>query len=182
MLPSTRFGRLTAAMNAVGSCLIIFVMLVMLGDIFGRFVFNAPIRGVPEIVAMSLVAIVFLQIAHTLRSGRVIFTDGFLGWLARRSVRAEQGLLASYHLLGAAVFAIVVYAVVPKLRSVYESGEFYGVVGSFTFPKWPLYTVIVFGSALMCIQYLTLAGAFVRAAVAGRRLNAELDPADRVVS
>ena len=75
MLPDTRFGKLTATMNAIGSCLIVFIMLVMLGDIFGRFLFNKPIPGVPEIVAISLVAIVFLQIAHTLRAWRVIFTD-----------------------------------------------------------------------------------------------------------
>lgn len=182
MLPDSWFGRLTAAMNAVGSCLIVFVMMVMLADIFGRFLFNHPIRGVPEIVAMSLVAIVFLQIAHTLRAGRVIFTDGFLNWLASRSVRAEQALLCVYHVIGAGVFGIIIYAVMPKLRSVFDSDEFYGVVGGFTFPKWPLYLGILFGSVLMCIQYLTLAVAFFGAARERRRLNADLDPAERVVS
>ena len=182
MLPDSWFGRLTAAMNAIGSCLIVLVMMVMLADIFGRFFFNHPIRGVPEIVAMSLVAIVFLQIAHTLRAGRVIFTDGFLNWLAMRSVRAEQALLCVYHVIGAGVFGIIIYAVMPKLGSVFDSDEFYGVVGSFTFPKWPLYLVILFGSVLMCIQYLALAVAFCGAARERRRLNADLDPAERVVS
>lgn len=169
-------------MNAIGSCLIVFVMLVMLGDIGGRFFFNRPIRGVPEIVAMALVAIVFLQIAHTLRAGRVIFTDGFLDWLAARSVRAEQALLAFYHLAGAGMFAVIAYAVVPKLRAVYLSQEFYGIAGSFTFPKWPLYSVILIGSAVVCLQYATLALAFARAARDRRRLGAHLDPAERVVS
>ena len=182
MLPDSPFGRLTAAMNAIGSGLIVFIMLVMLGDIFGRFLFNKPIPGVPEIVAISLVAIVFLQIAHTLRAGRVIFTDGFLNWLAGRSVRAEQAALALYHLAGAGVFGVIVYAVTPKLKSVYASGEFYGIVGNFTFPKWPLYSVILAGSVVMCVQYLTLTVAFTRAARERRRLNANLDPAERVVS
>lgn len=182
MLPSTWFGKLTATMNAIGSCLIVFIMLVMLGDIFGRFLFNSPIRGVPEIVAMSLVAIVFLQISHTLREGRVIFTDGFLNWLAARSIRTEQAVLALYHLVGAGVFGIIIYAVTPKLKSVYGSGEFYGIVGNFTFPKWPLYSIILIGSVVMCIQYITLAIAFAGAARTRRRLNADLDPAERVVS
>ena len=182
MLPQTWFGRLTAAMNAIGSCLIIFIMVIMLVDIFGRFLFNHPLHGVPEMVAMSIAAIVFLQFPHTLRAGRVIFTDGFLNWLGATSPRSEQVLLGLYHLLGGAVFGVMLSALVPLLRRTIESGDFFGVIGVFTFPKWPVHGVITLGAAMMTIQYFTLALAFFRAAREGRRLNADLDPADRVVS
>lgn len=182
MLPQTWFGRLTAAMNAIGSCLIIFIMVIMLSDIFGRFLFKHPVHGVPEMVSMSIAAIVFLQFPHTLRAGRVIFTDGFLNWLAAANPRMEQILLGIYHLLGAAIFGVMLSALVPLLRRTIDSGDFFGVVGVFTFPKWPAHSVIVIGAAMMTIQYFTLALAFFRAAHQGRRLNADLDPAERVVS
>ncbi len=182
MLPLTWFGRVTAAMNAIGSCLIIFIMVIMLADIFGRFLFNHPLHGVPELVAMSIAAIVFLQFPHTLRAGRVIFTDGFLNWLAGVSPRAEQILLGIYHLLGSGIFGVMLWALVPLLKRTIESGDFFGVVGVFTFPKWPAHSIIVLGAAMMTIQYLTLALAFFRAAREGRRLNADLDPSERVLS
>jgi TRAP-type mannitol/chloroaromatic compound transport system permease small subunit len=182
MLPPSWFGRLTAMMNVIGSCLIIFVMLIILADVSGRFFFNLPVRGVPEMVAMSIAAIVFLQFPHTLRAGRVIYTDGFLNWLASKHPRAEQRLLGLYHFLGAGMFAVIVCALVPLLRRTIGTGDFFGVIGIFTFPKWPVHTIILIGAAVMTIQYFSLAVAFLRAAAQGRRLNANLDPSERVIS
>jgi TRAP-type mannitol/chloroaromatic compound transport system permease small subunit len=182
MLPPSWFGRLTAVMNVIGSCLIIFVMLIILADVCGRYFFSQPVRGVPEMVAMSIAAIVFLQFPHTLRAGRVIFTDGFLNWLARAHPRTEQSVLGVYHLLGAGMFAVIVWALVPLLRRTIETNDFFGVTGVFTFPKWPAHTIILIGAAVMTIQYFTLAVAFFRAAAQARRLNADLDPSERVVS
>lgn len=182
MLPDTWFGRLTAVMNAIGSTLIIFVMVVMLADIFGRFLFNHPVHGVPEMVAMSIAAIVFLQFPHTLRAGRVIFTDGFLNWLGAANPRAEQYVLCLYHLVGALLFGVMTRALIPLVRRTIASDDFFGVVGVFTFPKWPAHSIILLGAAVMTIQYFTLAVAFFRAGREGRRLMADLDPSERVVS
>ena len=60
------FEAIISVMNSIGTAWV-FVLLVIINlDIGGRALFNHPIRGVPEIVAMSIVACVFLQIAHTL--------------------------------------------------------------------------------------------------------------------
>lgn len=101
------FGALITAMNAVGTCLVLLMMCVILVDVFGRFLFNAPLRGTPEIVAISIVAIVYLQFPSTLRAGRVISADGLLGWIAARSVRAEQCIEAVFHATGGAMFTLV---------------------------------------------------------------------------
>ena len=63
-------------MNALGTLLVLFVMVVILADVIGRTALRAPLGGTSEIVAMSIAAIVFLQFPSTLRAGRVIRSDG----------------------------------------------------------------------------------------------------------
>ena len=172
---------LAAAMNAAGTGLVLVIMAVMLTDVGGRFLFGEPLAGTAEIVSMSIAAIVFLQFPSTLRAGRVINADGFLEWVAARSIRTEQWLLAAYHLLGGAMFVIVTMHVSPMLQGVYSGDEFYGNVGVFTFPKWPVFAVIAFGAAVMALQYFVLAGCFVRSGWRGLRFMT-IDPALRVLS
>lgn len=168
-------------MNAVGSGLVLLIMLVILADVLGRFLFKEPLEGTPEIVAMLIAAIVFLQFPSTLRAGRVISADAFLEWMARRSVRAEQWLLCAYHLLGGAMFTVICLHVWPLLLGVWADKEFYGNVGVFTFPKWPVFAVITFGSAVMALEYFVLAWAHARAGRRRERLMT-IDPATRVLS
>ena len=40
-------------------------------DVFSRYLFNAPVTGVPLVITLSIIAIVFLQLAAALRGGRV---------------------------------------------------------------------------------------------------------------
>lgn len=174
-------GALTALMNAVGTVLVLLIMLVILADVLGRFLFSDPLEGTPEIVAMSIAAIVFLQFPSTLRAGRVISTDAFLEWVAMRSIRAEEWLLSTYHVLGGAMFLVVCLHVWPLLLGVWAGNEFYGNVGVFIFPKWPVFAVITFGSAVMTLQYFALAWAHARAGRRGERLM-KIDPATRVMS
>lgn len=173
-------GVLTAAMNAAGTVMVLVVMAVILVDVFGRFLFSRPLPGTPEIVAMSIAAIVFLQFPSTLRAQRVIAADGLVEMLGRRSVRAEQWLLALHHAVGAAMFAVVCRWVWPLVLDAHANQDYYGSLGVFTFPKWPVFAVIGFGSAVMALQYAVLAAQFVRAGVRRRRLF-DIDPADRMV-
>lgn len=179
--PSSPLAALAAGMNAVGTVLVLLVMLVILLDVMGRLVFNQPLEGTAQIVAMSIAAIVFLQFPNTLRAGRVISADGFLDWLAARSVRAEQWLLALYHLLGGGMFAVVCFHVSMLLAAAWVDKEFYGNVGVFTFPKWPVLAIIAFGCAVMTLQYLVLARSFLGAGRRRVRLMA-VDPTTRMLS
>ena len=174
-------GVLAAVMNATGTLMVLVIMAVILVDVFGRFLFARPLPGTPEIVAMSIAVIVFLQFPSTLRAGRVISTDGFLEWVGQRSIRAEQWLLALYHLLGGVMFVVVASHVWPLARGMFASGDFYGSLAVFTFPKWPVYSIIAFGCAVMALQYVVLAVQYVGAGLRQERLF-EIDPANKVLS
>ncbi|MFN7122580.1 MAG: TRAP transporter small permease, partial [Hydrogenophaga sp.] len=57
--PTSPFGRLIDSLNAFGSVVIGLVMVLMVVDVLMRNLLNHPIDGVAELVATSIVVIVF---------------------------------------------------------------------------------------------------------------------------
>ncbi len=151
------FGRAVEGLNAVGTVWIFALMVLINADVFGRFLFASPVRGVPELVEMSIVGIVFLQLAHTLRVGRVTRSEAFFERLARRLPRLGHALGALYNLTGAALFAFILWGSVPRMIRAWTDGHYVGNQGIFTAPVWPIKAIIVVGSAALIAQFLLLA-------------------------
>ena len=149
--------RAIAAMNALGGVWIAALMLMINGDVFAREALTAPIRGVSELVALSIVGIVFLQIAHTLWSGRITRSDSLLDRLTRARPAAGHGLDALFHLAGAAVMAVLCWASLPYFSRALEEGEYVGALGDFTAPTWPIRLIILIGSGAAGVTFLVLA-------------------------
>ena len=57
--------------------------------------------------SLSIVAIVFLQLPHALRSGRITRVETLSDWLARHAPRFGATLQGFYSLLGAALFIVL---------------------------------------------------------------------------
>jgi TRAP-type mannitol/chloroaromatic compound transport system permease small subunit len=149
--PPSVLDRVVVVMNAIGSLWVLLLVLMIDIDAFGRTFFNAPIAGMIEIVAVSLAVIVFCQLADTIRLGKLTRSDTFLARMARGTGKGRV-VVASFELLGAAVMVLIIVGTVPLFLQSYERGYFIGVRGVFTFPDWPVKTVIVIGAAaaLMC--------------------------------
>ena len=157
--PASRwsFATVILVMNNIGTAWV-FVLLVIINlDIGGRALFNHPVRGVPEIVAMSIVALVFLQIAHTLKVGRLTRSDILLNWLAGRYPRLKLGLEGGYHLTGAVLMAILFKASLPLLTKAWQIDEYVGAQGDFMAPIWPVKLIILIGCLAGGIQFLIMA-------------------------
>ena len=124
----------------------------ILADIIFRAM-NMPLQGTKEIVANSVVMIVFLQVGFAVRSNSMLradFLTSALGPVPRR-ILVVIGLL-----LGAAFFLFLMKAgVKPAMRS-FANGEFDGE-GALRVPVWPARYTIIFGSALAGLNYLLLA-------------------------
>jgi len=152
-------GRLVAVMNAIGTVWIMGLMVLINTDIFARTALNAPVAGVPEMVTFSIAGIVFLQLAHALRSGALTRSDVLLNALERRAPRLHQGALALFHLVGAALLAIVLSGFWPVFLRAWSmpARHFTGTPGLFTMPLWPLYGLMLLGIAATALQFLTLA-------------------------
>lgn len=152
-------GRAVSALNALGSIGILLLMVLINSDILGRTVFDAPIAGVAEMVSFSIVGIVFLQLAHTLRSGSMTRSEVLLNVLETRWPRAHALFLLLFNLTGAALLLIVLIYFWPSLAKAYSHPErhFMGNPGFFTVPHWPLYTLMVIGMTATMIQFLASA-------------------------
>lgn len=153
---------LMAILNAAGTAWIAVITVLISCDILGRVVFNSPIIGVPEIVKVSVVAIVWLQMSHTLKIGGHIRTDVVLDRLSPRG-RAFVDLLAA--ILGAFVFGLLVYSGWDNMIEAWRIGEFEGEL-PVRVPTYPVRTIVLLGAALTSIEFLLIglrsAGAFVR--------------------
>ena len=144
---------LTGLVSGAASIWIFCLMLLICADILGRSIFNAPVQGVAEIVANSIVAIVFLQVAHALMTGRMTRTDILIGRIEEDYPFAAAAMRLVFHLAGIAVFAFIAQGTWPKLVDAWVENEFFGAQGVFTAPVWPIKACLFAGSILTCLAF-----------------------------
>ncbi|HYF17519.1 MAG TPA: TRAP transporter small permease [Ramlibacter sp.] len=154
--PGSLFGRVVDGLNGLGSIVIGLVMVLMCADVLARNLANRPIDGVAELVATSIIVIVFLQLPATLRHGRMSRADLFIDPFIARRPRAGKRLRALFSLAGVFACGVIAYASWPMLHKAWEGDEFLGVEGVFTFPIWPMRLVVVLGAVLATVQYALL--------------------------
>jgi TRAP-type C4-dicarboxylate transport system permease small subunit len=147
-----------AGLNAVGSVWVAAITLLICADILGRVLFRYPLVGVPEIVKVSIVAIVWLQIPHTLKTGGHLRSDIVLRYLSERA-RAALDLFAC--VLGAIIFGLLVYSGWDTMILAWEMGEFEGEL-PVRVPTYPLRSIVLLGAALTALQFLLMAAEAVR--------------------
>src|SRR5688572_3323543 len=149
---TTAFAALVGALNATGAVWVFALMFLISADITARTLFDDPIAGVTEIVSLSLVACVFLQLAHAVLHGRLMRVEMFLAPLAQRAPAAASAWHALFALLGLVLLLALVFGSWPDLVSAWQTNEFAGVEGIFTVPVWPIKLLIVAGSALAGVE------------------------------
>lgn len=151
---SNAFNFVTLWLGRSGSLLIMGVMLLVNADVAGRYLFSRPIAGVAELVSLSIVVIVYLQLAHTLRLERFIRSDVLIGPLLERRPRAGFALQAVHHAIGAVLCGLICWFVLPNFLESWREGDYVGTLGVFQAPKWPVELVVVAGSGLTAIQFV----------------------------
>jgi len=153
-----------AGLNAVGTAWVAAITVLICADILGRVLFSFPITGVPEIVKVSIVAIVWLQIPHTLRIGGHLRSDIVLRALPGRG-RAIANLFS--YALGALIFGLLVFSGWDTMIMAWELGEFEGEL-PVRVPTYPLRSIVLLGAALTCLQFLLMAAEVIWRMSAGR--------------
>jgi TRAP-type mannitol/chloroaromatic compound transport system permease small subunit len=162
------FEGLLSLLNSVGTLWIFVLMAVICSDVIGRTAFNSPLPGVLELVRLSIVAIVFIQLGHTLRAGRITRADHLIIKLQQRWPRLGFGLQGLFELAGAAVFFVLLQASLPLFLRSWASGEYAGIEGYVTYPVWPVRLIILVGSFCAGLQFLLFAWRDLGVTVSGR--------------
>jgi TRAP-type mannitol/chloroaromatic compound transport system permease small subunit len=150
-------GALVVTSNNLGSLVIFVMTLGVVADVTGRYLFNAPINGTAEMVTMGVVAALYLQIAYTLRSGRMTRSDAFYTRLVERRPTIGNALGVFFHAAGACLAAAIMTGAWPKFVAAWRSGYYVGVIDVFSFPEWPLLLIIFVGCGLIGLQFVLLA-------------------------
>lgn len=147
---------LFTAMNALGTLWILCLMVLINLDVVGRNLLSAPVRGVTEMVSLSIVGIVFLQLADTLRTGRFTRADVLMDRLKRHRPRVADALQAVFHLVGLVLMLVILRASWEPLVESIEIREYVGAIGDFQAPVWPvrLVTLVGLGSTALCFGLL----------------------------
>ena len=148
------FRWFTRALNIAGTILILLMAIAVNLDVGGRNIFNQPIPGVNEFIGLSIVAVVFLQMANTLQEDRHVSNDIIIRLIAASYPRLSAALYASFHVIGAMLMAIIVIYVWPLLVENYEGGYYSGTAGIIEIKIWPFMAVVVIGSATTAVQFL----------------------------
>ena len=146
-----------SSLNALGSLWIFFIMILVNADVFGRNLFLAPIDGVNEIIELSLVGIVFLQLGDATRRGRLTRSDGFLNLITKRQPQVGSFMAAIFDVLGAFFMGLILWGSLPIFIESWQGNFYEGQEGVFTAPVWPVNLVVVIGSTLTALLFLRLA-------------------------
>ncbi len=140
------------ALSSIGTAWIFLLMLIINADVLARLLLNAPIDGVPELVSLSIVGIVFLQLGDAVRAGRLTRSDGFFNRIVASRPRLGLVLNTFYDLCGLAFFAAILIGIVPVLIEAYKGNYYAGTDGIFTVPVWPIRLILV----ISCITVITV--------------------------
>ena len=143
----SKFLMVVAAAGAFG------LAFLVMANIVGRYVFDSPIDGTAEIVAASIVIIVFLQAGYAIRSRSMLKADFLVIHLPDKVQRA---LLAIGYLLGAAFFLMIITGGWEESILSYVEGEYEGE-GARQVPSWPARWTVLIGSGVAMINYLVMA-------------------------
>jgi TRAP-type C4-dicarboxylate transport system permease small subunit len=152
--PLRYFRWFTQALNIAGTILILVMAVAVNLDIGGRDFFNKPIPGVTEFIGLSIVAVVFLQMANTLQEGRHVSNDILILLIAESHPRLNAALYSAFNLVGALLMIFITIYVWPLLAENFREGYFAGTAGIVEIKIWPFMAVVVIGSATTAIQFL----------------------------
>ncbi|WP_299474060.1 TRAP transporter small permease [uncultured Roseibium sp.] len=136
--------------NAVGTLIVLALVLIVNYDVVARGLFNAPFRGAYEVVQFSMVLIVFFQLPDVVRMNRLTRSDGFLTILSTTRPHAADSIRRTINFVSGVFMLLVAYAIWPEFVEMYETKDFFGVPGIFTAPWWPI-KLTIFLSSLLCM-------------------------------
>ncbi|ADZ70899.1 TRAP transporter small permease subunit [Polymorphum gilvum] len=159
---------LVDGLAALGTLMIGVLMAIICADVVARNLMGASLPLVSELGALTLVMIVYLQLATTVRHDRLARTELFFTGFRERLPRAGAVLACLFDLTGAVALAAIAWSTVGIIERDLSSGQFIGVTGVMTLPTWPFRALIILGMSVSAVQFLVMAAKNLRAAARGK--------------
>ncbi|KPA21288.1 Sialic acid TRAP transporter permease protein SiaT [Shimia sp. SK013] len=147
-----RIAMVPAAAGAAWTCAI---AVLICSEVIARSVFNNPLTGLTEFIALSVPPVVFLQLPMLLLTGKLFRVELFTGPLDHDNPRhAPFGI--TYAIVLLAVFALFGPWVGSEAIDAYIEGDYVGSTGAFAISTWPFLAIVVFGVAASALAAVAL--------------------------
>jgi len=117
-------------------------MLLITGDVCGRYFFNSPIKGTTELARYLVPIIVFPALAWAAIEGKHIKVD-FIMERFSKQVQSIFNIIMLLLCLGMYVFI--------TWRSVIYSGQVTGIFSVYDIPQSPFYWIMTAGWVVFCL-------------------------------
>ncbi len=144
-------------LGALGTIMIVFLMVIIVADVAVRNLVGASLPLIAELGALTVVLIVFLQLAAAVRNDRLASTDFVLEAVSRGRPRFALAIRALWDLVGAALCAGIAWASWAILWRDIDHREFIGVTGVLTMPTSPFRALIFAGAVVAALQFVLMA-------------------------
>ena len=144
-------------LNTAGTIWVFALTALINADVFGRNILLAPVTGVIEMIELSLIGIVFLQLGDATRKGRMTRSDGFLNLISRKSPAWGHRLSGLWDVTGALFFGVILYGSWPILVQSWVENFYKGDEGRFTAPTWPIKLIIIIGCVITMLHFIRMA-------------------------
>ncbi len=141
-------------MNGIGVVWVFALMFLICADIIGRTLFDSPLQAVPEIVAFSLIACVFLQLAFATKMNRLTRVEFLVEKLKKNDSEIALSLERAFSMLGVGIMLAITIGAWPDFIRAMQTSEYVGVEGIYTLPITPIKLIVVIGSFVTALAFV----------------------------
>ena len=150
------YKRLLTGSVVLNGCLLVFMVISISADVFGRYFFNHPIGWVVEICEHALMALPFLSMAWLVNQNGHVMVDMVVRALSPK-LQKRVGFIT--YCIGAGICGFGTYYAILVTWDNYVRAV--STAGIYPIPKPVLLSIIAFGLLLTTIEFLRKAkGAF----------------------
>lgn len=146
-------ARINIASHMLAAFWLFAIAVTICLDVLSRALLNAPFAGTAEIVANSVVSIVFLQLPSAVRSGGMLRAEIL-------DIYLQQRTLARLHsfgcFLGAVLFCAVAYSAWGPMVEAWNISERAGNESTVEIPLFPIRLLLVAMSLLAATNFLLM--------------------------
>jgi TRAP-type C4-dicarboxylate transport system permease small subunit len=134
-------------MGYVSALAIMVLMLLVTGNVCGRYFFNAPITGTPEIACLLMIIIVFPALAWVALEGKHIKVDFIMERFSQRVQVITDSIIL---LISLGIYSIITWTSFPAAIKSTDVSSLLSI------PQAPFYWVMAVGWAVFCLSILAL--------------------------
>jgi TRAP-type C4-dicarboxylate transport system permease small subunit len=133
---------------ALGSSIaVLAITIAIVIDVVGRYVWSAPLDGASEFAVTALVAVVFLGLARSQRTGGNFRVDLIIRLLPLSVGRALEVL---WRVLAVSFVSVLSWLSIREAIHATVTGE--ATFGTIVFPVWPARIILAIGLCVLLLQ------------------------------